>query len=133
MYGKFPALAATAFLLSAATATGAQARDIRSLMGKPGVQISSSFQTSVPVTGQMSVEEEARATESARKALYQIAARECDVIKAVFKGECRMTHLNVRSFIQDRGNGARQISVSANATYTIVSEYPPSDSGEKKL
>lgn len=124
-----PVLAALSVLTIAANS--ASARDYRAMRGDSGMRVSASFQTNVPVTAPMSIEEEAKATEAARKSLYQIASRECEIITQVFKGECRMININVRSYVQDRGNGLRQISVSVNASYLVRSERE--ESGDRKL
>jgi hypothetical protein len=113
-----PILAAA--LAACLSAPSADARSFYPMPGMKGMRISASFQTNVPISGPSDVEAEAKATESARRSLYEVASRECDVITKVFKGSCRITNLNVRSYVQDRGNGLRQISVSANATYLVV-------------
>ncbi len=120
---KFTKLVTASLVLGMFVALPAIARDSSMLRLAPGsnaMRISASFQTIVPVTGQMSLEDEAKATEIARKSLYQIAAHECAVITQVFKGNCQMVSINVSSYMQDRGNGLRQISVSANASYMVA-------------
>lgn len=122
-----------ALCLLAAGPVAARDMSMAQLMrGGKTMRISASFQTSVPVTGSMALEDEAKATESARKSLYQIAARECSVITQVFKGACQMASINVSSYMQDRGNGMRQIAVSANASYVVVSESGGANGADEK-
>ena len=67
----------------------------------------------------MTLQEESKAAENARQALYEIASRECEVIVRAFKGECRLMNISVNSYAQDRGNGLRGLQVSVNATYRV--------------
>ncbi|MCC2095473.1 MAG: hypothetical protein KDJ29_01195 [Hyphomicrobiales bacterium] len=113
-----PILAAA--LAAGLAASSADARSFYPMPGAKGMRVSASFQTMVPISGPSNVEAETKATESARRSLYEIAARECEVITRVFKGDCRIINLSVRSYVRDRGNGIRQISISANATYSVT-------------
>lgn len=126
----------TPIILAAATfafmaAAPADARSFSMMRGQQGMRVSASFQTIVPITGQSNVEEEAKATESARQSLYEIASRECSVITKVFKGKCKISNLNVRSYVQNRGNGLRQIQVSASATYIVTPERDDSEDRDR--
>ena len=105
-------------ILVAATLPAAAQRVPRS--ANEGLQVTSSFQTMLPVSSPMTLQEEAKASETARQALYEVASRECEVISKVFKGECRLMKINVNSYVQDRGNGLRGLQVSVNATYRIA-------------
>ena len=120
--------AATFALMSALPA---DARMLPRFNQQKNMRVSASFQTIVPISGPANVEAEARATEDARRSLYEIASRECSVIIKVFKGTCRISNLNVRSYVQNRGNGVRQIQVSASANY-IVTRNPPDSPVESK-
>lgn len=137
---KYRSIFVAIAVLSTISVTSATALDIQNarsllqLQRQGGMRVTASFQTIVPITGQKSIEEEAKITESARVSLYEIASHECDVIAKVFKGNCRIMNLNMRSRIQNRSNGVRQVSINASATYLVApEEFNDSDEQGKKL
>ncbi len=124
----------TALGLAAAATLYAAVAEARSFaaMGK-NMRVSASFQTVIPLAGPADVQAEAKATEDARRALYEIASRECAVITKVFKSTCHITNLNVRSYVRNRGNGIRQISINANANYLVVPQRDENREDDRKL
>ena len=107
---------------------------IRSFRASPGMQITASFQTVIPVPASMSMEKQSKKTENARRALYQMADKECAIITQVFKGDCQIVRLNVRSHVQNRGNGLSRISISANANYRVrMNDQQMDNRFDKKL
>ena len=54
----------------------------------------------------------------ANASLFDLINRECDVLKASFKGDCSLSQLNVSTNVRDQQEGSahQMINVGANAT-----------------
>lgn len=80
------------------------------------------------VTAAQSLEEQRAQGENARRSLYEVANRECNTLRDVFGGECRLMSLNVTSSVQQRQSGmgiaSEQLMTSANATYEVSAAGP---------
>jgi hypothetical protein len=62
------------------------------------------------------------------QSLYEIVNRECDVLSAVLKGECRVVQINVSSNVNDRmNNGVPFVNANTNATFEIELKAPPKE------
>jgi hypothetical protein len=84
-----------------------------------GVRAQISIQLLVPSTADDTSVEADKAREDARKAMYDIAARECALLLAALATECRLENVNVNV---SRQTGARTegFSVRGNMSYRIT-------------
>jgi hypothetical protein len=119
-------------LIAATTfASTAQAQSWRA-WGDPsgkGVRVTANFQIATPVAMSASTADVTKALAQANQSLYDIVNRQCDVIAAALKGDCKIVQLNVNGninertpqFVQpgDRGNPQQMVNANANATFLI--------------
>jgi len=61
-------------------------------------------------------------SEKARRAIYQIAARECQILTEVFNASCKLVSVNAASNVDARmqGQGNEGIRASATAVYELT-------------
>jgi hypothetical protein len=121
--------AALAFLLSFYTPTHAEARN-RAMHANQPVNVSVSFNIQVPVAN---VDEAAvlETQQDSRKLLYRLANSECKLLLETIADTCRLTHLNVNSQIQNRGQpGQPLIYVNSSATFAVTLKQDDDASGE---
>lgn len=83
------------------------------------IRVTAQFQTIIPMAGGTETEQET-ATTKARARLYETAQRECEVLKGVFSGECKVINLNVSTSMQNGGVGIMALRLSVNASYLIT-------------
>jgi hypothetical protein len=123
--GKFyaiPALAAfaiAALSLAAVFATPVSARSASHLGGQ-FVNVSISFQSQMPLTD---VSEKAllNAQHTGRKLVYQMASKECVLLKATIAKTCRLTNLNVSAQVRNQGNqGPMKLYLNGTAKFAIT-------------
>ena len=57
--------------------------------------------------------------EKARQMIYDIAAKECDIMQAAFAATCRMERINVQSNIQRQMPGAEVAHVTGNTMFKV--------------
>lgn len=129
--GLRPATAALAALLLAITVTAVAQTAPPSAPGAKAAATKANpiriqMQTQFLLRGSASstLEEQRLLQENLRRAIYETAAKECDLISAVFHGECRLVSLNASSNALDRGPGADPASGNGAATFEII---PSSD------
>jgi hypothetical protein len=123
------AIAAVAALLSA-TAVGAIAQTTS--LSSPGakasratpIRIQMQTQFMLHGSGSTTLEDQRLLQENLRRAIYETAAKECELLNAVFHGECRLVSLNAGSNALDRGTGTESASGNGAATFEII---PQSD------
>jgi hypothetical protein len=125
---------ATSAALLLATAGNAQAQTPQA--ASPGakaatnraaaIRIQTQTQLVVHGSGSSSLEDQRLLQENLRRAIYEMAAKECDLLNAVFHGECRLLQLNVSSNALDRGTAILADGANGNgaATFEVI---PPSD------
>jgi hypothetical protein len=75
-------------------------------------------------SGASTLEDQRLLQENLRRAIYETAAKECEILNAVFHGECRLVSLNASSNALDRGTGGDSASGNGGATFEI---FPRSD------
>jgi hypothetical protein len=75
-------------------------------------------------SGSGTLEDQRLLQENLRRAIYETAAKECEILNAVFHGECRLVSLNASSNALDRGTGNDLASGNGGATFEI---FPQSD------
>ena len=92
------------------------------------------FQMSQPAPTVTSSEDITKAVAATNQSLYDIVNRECGVLTAALKGDCRLTRLTVGGNFNDmnfnplafanRGNTSAVITANATATFEIDVEAP---------
>ena len=96
----------------------------RDMPARPfGLRVQTQMQVSLASPNLQNLEEQKTQQEVARRALYDMASRECRNLKETFGGECRLTSLSVNTNVQDRRpSGSELIHASASATNELSSE-----------
>jgi hypothetical protein len=120
-----------AALIAAISASAAQAQNWRNWNDPDGksIRISANFQISTPVAAPASTSDLTKALAEASRSLYDIVNRQCDVIGAALKGDCRLVQLNVNGNINDRlpqftppgerPNQQPMVNANANAIFLV--------------
>jgi hypothetical protein len=85
------------------------------------LRVQTQVHLNLPATNLQSVEEQKAQQEAARRALYEIANRECRLLREVFGTDCRIVTMNVSSNVQNRqaGAGAESVMANGNVTYDL--------------
>jgi hypothetical protein len=123
-------IASAVLIVAALSATQAQAQNWRMLdsSGAKGMRVTANFQLSAPTQATASAGELTRTMAAVSQSLYEIVDRQCDVLGAALKGDCRLVQINVGSNINDRmNNGVPFVNANANATFEIDVKAPPTD------
>lgn len=118
---SFFAAACGATLLLAPHIASAQLGSSR-FPGRPpdnAIRVTAQFQTVMPAPTGSEAEQETAKTK-ARARLYETAQRECEVLKGVFSGECKVINLNVSVSLQSGMPGLTALRMNINATYLIT-------------
>ncbi len=93
-----------------------------------GTRVTANFQLSAPTPAAAPVADLTKTMAAVSQSLYEIVNRECEVIGAVLKGECRLVHINVNSNVNDRmNNGVPFVNANANATFEIELKASPKE------
>ena len=120
-------LIAAALLLVVAGITPALAQNWGN-SGPKGPRVTLNFQLSAPPAASMSPGDLTKAMAGLSQSLYEIVDRQCDVLSAALKGECRLVQININSNINDRmNNGTPFVTANANATFEIDQKEPAKD------
>jgi hypothetical protein len=119
------ALLSTATLVSADTLYIGPGRNPDPLRSPAAMRIQANFQFMTPLPAGMETSDQMKAMETVRRTLYDVAAHECDLLKAVFKGSCRLMSLNVNNSLQDRSQGMQSVSAGVNASYEVAPGLEP--------
>lgn len=90
----------------------------RSKTGVLRVQVQYSVTAPAETGGSLADQQAAGA--ASRKALYEIAANECDTLATVFKSTCRLSNLNVQAARGPRNSPEGDTSSTASATYELT-------------
>ncbi len=92
------------------------------------VRVTANFQLSAPKVDGASNADLAKAMASVNHSLSEIVYRQCELLGAALKGDCRIVQVNVSSNLNDRMNtGAPVVSGNANVTFEIDLKAPPKD------
>lgn len=100
----------SAMLISSATAQSPEARALSILQSarQDGlVRVQSSLNFFVPVPAGADSEEAQKLREKARRSIYELAARECDLLKDTLAKDCRLENIN-SSINSNRQYGSAQ-------------------------
>jgi hypothetical protein len=133
MMASRPAIAAlAALLLATGVSAVAQTNPASSQAAKSGtnrpapIRIQTQTQFVMHGAGAGTLEDQRLMQESLRRAIYETAAKECEILNSVFHGECHLVTLNANSNPLDRmGNlGNDGASGNGGATFEII---PQSD------
>jgi hypothetical protein len=124
-----PAIAAlAALLLATGVSAVAQTNPASSQAAKSGtnrpapIRIQTQTQFVMHGAGAGTLEDQRLMQESLRRAIYETAAKECEILNSVFHGECHLVMLNANSNPLDRmGNlGNDGASGNGGATFEII-------------
>ncbi len=120
-------IAAVALLFAVASIPPAVAQNWGN-SGPKGPRVTLNFQLSAPPAASMSPGDLTKAMAGLSQSLYEIVDRQCDVLSAALKGECRLVQININSNINDRmNNGTPFVTANANATFEIDQKDPAKD------
>lgn len=98
----------------------AEAMTRKAALGVP-IRVQVSYQLQLPTAARpVSVEEQALAVGTSHEAIYKLAARECDHLRVVVSGDCRMTSLNVGNANGGYNQQAGFQQVTGNATFELI-------------
>lgn len=61
-----------------------------------------------------------RQSEEARKAIYELAKRECATLRDIFKVDCQLMSIRTNSNVQQRNNGIDGVNVNGSASYELL-------------
>jgi hypothetical protein len=119
------AVLALAFCISAAQAQNANATG----EAKP-ISITANFQLRIPVDASASTADMMKALSQANQSLGDLVTRQCDVLAAAFKSDCRVEQLNMGANVNDRrmapqfnndfANSQRIVNANLNATFDLT-------------
>ena len=114
-----------AIFVSCAAIARAAAQDVPSPNEPKIVTVTANFQLSVPVDASASTAEIGKALAQANDALSGLAERECDVMAAAFKRECRIAQINVKANLNTRrlvqqSSLAQPLGADANAARRVA-------------
>jgi len=94
------------------------------------IVVTANFQARIAVDPSVPTMEVTKALAQANQSLGEIANRECDVLAAAFKSDCRVGQLNMSANVNDRragqmmnaefGGSQRIVNASLNATFELT-------------
>lgn len=117
-----PRLRFAAILLASAIPTAAAAQ-VATLPANPDdrfIVVTVTYAFNLPVKPN-DVDLQRAAMEQSRTMLYQMTAKECDMLQATIAASCQLDKLNVQSNVARHGRpGEETINVSANAQFKVV-------------
>ena len=114
-----------AILVSCLAIAPAAAQDVPSPNEPKVITVTANFQLSVPVDASAPTAEIGKALAQANDTLSGLAERECDLMAAAFKRECRISQINVNANLNTRRlaqqpNLAQQLGAEANAARRVA-------------
>lgn len=96
--------------------------------------VNANFQTRIAVDPSAPTSEITKALAQANQSLGELATRECDVLAAAFKSDCRVGQLNMGANVNDRragmmmnndfGAAQRFVNANLNATFELTPASP---------
>ena len=113
-------LLASALAASAAGPGLAQPEGLGAPARLAPLRIESGWVVMVPLSAAATVEQQIAQTETARRAIYEMAARECDTLRQVFKAECRLQNVRINSNVQSRNAGNDSVSVNGSGSFELL-------------
>lgn len=84
------------------------------------IRIEGSLSVQLQLSPGASVDDQLRQSEEARKAIYELAKRECTTLKDIFKVDCRLMSIRTNSNVQQRNNGTDSVNVNGSASYELL-------------
>jgi hypothetical protein len=129
---KLRTAACSSLILAACAAAPALAQEAGAAgdaSAKP-IVVTANFQARIAVDPSAPTTEVTKALAQANQSLGEIANRECDVLAAAFKTDCRVGQLNMSANVNDRrigqmmnaefGGSQRLVNASLNATFELT-------------
>jgi hypothetical protein len=77
-----------------------------------------------PAGASQGIDDQSKAMEAARRAIYESVKAECGNLSAAFDSDCRLVSINANSSIMERGNMAPMINTNANAGFELTTRAP---------
>jgi phosphosulfolactate phosphohydrolase-like enzyme len=93
---------AAALIISCLAIAPAAAQSVPSSNEAKVIVVNANFQLSVPIEASATTADIAKALAQANDALTSLAGRQCDLMAASFKRECRVAQLNLRVNLNGR-------------------------------
>ncbi len=84
------------------------------------IRIEGSLSVQLLLSPGANVDDQLRQSEEARKAIYELAKRECATLKDIFKVDCRLMSIRTNSNVQQRNNGIDSVNVNGSASYELL-------------
>jgi hypothetical protein len=112
------AVAAATFWAATTLPTLADARSMPLATAQP-VNVQIGFSTQVPLADE-SEQTLINSQQSGRKALYEMASKECSSLMATIAKTCRLTSLNISAQVRQRGNMPAVLFLNCNAHFAIT-------------
>jgi len=117
-------LVVAALAATSATAQITTAPPIAPRTNEQPLRVTSTFRTIVALTPTQMVPD-AAAQETARRALYAMAADECAALAEIFKSDCRLTLVQIVAFPPLGSNAQPANVLNATATYELRPLHQP--------
>jgi hypothetical protein len=89
------------------------------------LRVQTTTNLSLPAVNLQNPDEQRTQQEAARRAIYDMANRECRLLREVFGTDCRIVTMNVSSNAQLRqGGGTELVTANGNVTYELFPAAP---------
>lgn len=127
---KFASAAILSLALCPAAAQ-AQTASAPSDANPKSISITANFQVRISVEPSASTADVTKALAQANQSLGDLANRQCDVLAAAFKSDCRVVQLNMGANVNDRramqqfndfAGSQRLVNANLNATFELTSQ-----------
>lgn len=96
----------------------------RRAVAVPSIRVQISYLLQWPGNKAETIDEQKAFVASSHEAIYDLAAHECEHLKAVSAGPCRLVSINVTNAAQSNGQGTANAVATANATFDILPKAP---------
>jgi hypothetical protein len=122
-------LSAAIYMALAFCASTAQAQNASAPGEAKPMSVTANFQLRIPVDASASTADMIKALSQANQSLGDLITRQCEVLAAAFKSDCRVEQLNMGANINDRrvnqfnndfAGAQRIVNANLNATFDLT-------------
>ena len=123
-----------AILMFALCAASAHAQNANAPGEARPMSITANFQLRIPVDASAPTADMTKALAQANQSLGDLANRQCDVLSAAFKSDCRVVQLNMSANVNDRramqqfnndfAAAQKFVNANLNATFELSAQAP---------